>query len=114
MDQNQHYPQTPPPGYQQQYAAPGYPPMQQDLPNATGVMVLGILSIVFAGGIGLILAIIALVMASGAMRHYNANPGIYTQKSFSRVKTGRICAIIALCLIGLILLIIAVVIGVSL
>lgn len=114
MDQNQNYPQTPPTGYQQQYAAPGYPPMQQDLPNATGVMVLGILSIVFAGGIGLILAIIALVMGSGAMNKYKMNPTMYTAKSFSRVKTGRICAIIALCLIALILLIIAVVISVSL
>lgn len=67
------------------------------LPNATAVLVLGIISIVMCccyGG-GLILGIIALVLASKDMKRYLANPAMYTSGSFSNLKAGRICAIIA-------------------
>lgn len=78
---------------------------QVDLPNATTVLVLGIISIVLTGLIGLILAIIALNMASNAKQEYASNPGRYTASSLSKVNGGRICAIVSLCLLGLLLLI---------
>lgn len=108
---NQHYsPPPPPPGYNQQLGNQGgFMPMQQDLPNSSGVFVLGILSLVFSGGIGLILAVIALVMSNNALNAYRMNPQAYTEKSHARVKTGRICAIIELCLVGLALLILVLV-----
>lgn len=68
------------------------------LPNATAVLVLGIIGIVTCccyGG-GLILSIIALVLASKDMRHYRANPSRYTKSSYNNLNAGRICAYIAL------------------
>lgn len=108
---NQHYsPPPPPPGYNPHFGNQGgFAPMQQDLPNATGVLVLGILSLVFSGGIGLILAIIALVMSNSALNAYRMNPQAYSEKSYSRVKAGRVCAIIELCLVALALIILVLV-----
>jgi len=74
---------------------------QQNLPNATGVLVLGILSIVFCfcyGIIGITLGIIGLVMAKKALKLYLAAPDSYTEISYKNVKAGRICAIVGLCL----------------
>ena len=74
---------------------------QQNLPNATGVLVLGILSIVFCfcyGIIGITLGIIGLVMAKKALKLYLAAPDSYTEISYRNVKAGRICAIVGLCL----------------
>lgn len=70
---------------------------QQSLPNATTVLVLGILSIVLC----FICGIIALVIAAGDKRLYEQNPGIYTTSSYDLIKAGRICSIISLCLWGL-------------
>ena len=78
--------------------------MQQNLPNATGVLVLGILSIVFCwcyGIPGLILGIIALVMSKKATTLYNSSPESYSESSFKNMKAGRICAIVGLCLSSL-------------
>lgn len=85
--------------YQPNY---GYP---IDHPNSTAVLVLGILSIVFAGLIGLILAIIALNQSANAKLDIDSQPGRYTESSISRIRAGRICAIISLALTGLALLI---------
>lgn len=95
---------------QQQF--PGYGGgVQQDLPNATAILVCGIISIVFCLGlIGIILSIITLSMASSAKAQYNADPGRYTAASFSRVNAGRICSIVSLCLFGFILLILLLII----
>lgn len=74
---------------------------QTPLKNATAVLVLGILSILGCfcyGIIGLILAIIALALASKDMKLYAANPEGYTPGSYSNLKAGRICAIIGLVL----------------
>lgn len=74
---------------------------QQNLPNATGVLVLGILSIVFCfcyGIIGITLGIIGLVMANKALKLYLATPESYTESSYKNVKAGRICAIVGLCI----------------
>ncbi|MBX9784958.1 MAG: hypothetical protein K2X48_16840 [Chitinophagaceae bacterium] len=80
---------------------PQQPMVQPPLPNATLILVLGILSIVVC----LITGIIALVMAKKEMALYDANPGVYSQASYNNVKTGRICAIIGIVLQGIGLLI---------
>lgn len=70
--------------------------IQPPLPNATAILVLGILSIVIC----FITGIIALVMAKKEMALYNENPGMYSAASYSNIKTGRICAIIGIVLQG--------------
>ncbi len=77
------------------------PQVQQPLPNATAILVLGILSIVIC----FITGIIALVMAKKEMALYQANPGMYSEGSYNSVKTGRICAIIGIVLQGIGLLV---------
>lgn len=79
----------------------GFGGMQQALPNATAVLILGILSIVTCccyGVIGLILGIIALVLSKKDKVLYNINPSVYTESSFKNLNAGRICAIIGLVL----------------
>jgi len=76
------------------------------LPNASAVLVLGIVSIVLCwchGIIGLVIAIIALVLASKDLTLYNANPQNYTEASYKNLRTGRTVAIIGLVLAGLFL-----------
>lgn len=72
---------------------------QQKLPNSTLILVLGILSIPSCccyGIIGLILGIIAIVLANKATKVYAENPETYT--GFQNVKTGKILAIIGIVL----------------
>lgn len=73
---------------------------QQNLPNATAVLVLGILSLVFIcpylSLIGIVLGIIAIVLAGKDQALYTAHPTQYTLSSFNNIKAGRICAIIGL------------------
>lgn len=72
---------------------------QQKLPNATLILVFGIASIVLAccsGFIGIVLGIIALVLAKKAKDTYLQNPEIYSD--YSNVKTGRVLAIIGVVL----------------
>ncbi len=88
------------------------------LPNATAVLVLGILSIVLCicyGIIGLILGIIALSLAGKDLQLYNANPSAYKQSSYNNLKAGRICAIIGTVLSSLYILIfvVALIVGSS-
>ncbi len=76
-------------------------PAPQNLPNANIVLVLGILSILlcwwyFISAAGIILGIIALVLANREKALYNTNPSQYTISSLNNVKTGRICAIIGI------------------
>ncbi|HRZ43418.1 MAG TPA: CCC motif membrane protein [Bacteroidales bacterium] len=81
-----------------QYAVGGF---QETLPNSTGILVMGILSIVtcFCYGIpGMVLAIIALVLAGKANTLVNAQPERYTISSVKNFKAGRVCAIIGLVL----------------
>ena len=81
--------------------------MQRDVPNATAILVLGIVSIVTCwcwGIIGLGLGIAALVMSNKALQEYNQNPAGYTQSSYKNTKAGRICAIIGTILSALYLI----------
>lgn len=70
---------------------------QIPIPNSSAVLTLGILSIVLcacAGIVGLILGIIALVLANKAHALYNINPNSFTTSSLNNLKAGKICAII--------------------
>ena len=82
----------------EQNVNPVNPGIQQPVPNATAVLVLGILSLVFCCGIGWILAIIALVLTGGPRRMYEENPGNYSEASYKNLNAGRTCAIIGLIL----------------
>ena len=71
---------------------------KRSLPNATAVLILGILSIITCCcyGIGLILGIIALVLAKKDLQLYRENPELYS--NFSNLNTGKILAIIGIVL----------------
>lgn len=73
---------------------------QESLPNAKAVLILGIGSIIgfLCGGgiIGLIMSIIAVVLAKGDRALLRANPGHYTAESVSNLNTGRVAALIIL------------------
>lgn len=71
---------------------------QQKLPNSTLILVLGILSIIGCCfyGIGIIIGIVALVLAAKATTLYNENPDMYS--GYQNVKTGRILSIIGIVL----------------
>lgn len=84
------------------------------LPNATAVLVLGIVSIVgcFCYSIvGLICSIIALVLASKDMAMYKTSPMKYTPGSYNNLKGGKVCAIIGLSMSILYLIIIIIAIA---
>ena len=88
--------------------------IKQNLPNATGALVLGILSIVFCfcyGIIGITLGIIGLVMANKALKLYLAAPESYTESSYKNVKSGRTCSIIGLCLSSLYFVVVIIIIA---
>jgi hypothetical protein len=79
----------------------------EPVPNATAVLVLGIISIATCwcyGIVGMILSIIALVLAGNGKKAYFASPEKYSQGSFNNLKAGRVCAIIGLSLSGLYLI----------
>lgn len=84
----------------------------EDLPNSTGILVLGILSIVLVGVIGAILAIIALSMWGNTKEVYREAPQRYSAASYSRANAGRICAIVGLSLLGLAVLVILAIIAI--
>ena len=72
---------------------------KKQLPNATLILVFGIISIVTCccyGVIGLPLGIVALVLAKKATALYATDPELYT--GFQNVKTGKILAIIGIIL----------------
>lgn len=71
---------------------------QQKLPNSTLILVFGIFSILGCCfyGIGFILGIVALVLASKATKLYKENPDMYS--GYQNVKTGKILAIIGIIL----------------
>jgi len=76
---------------------------QQKLPNATTVLVLGIVSIVgtccCTGLVGIICGLIGMNLYSKDKVLYDSNPAAYTD--FNNLNTGRILSIIGLILGGL-------------
>jgi hypothetical protein len=74
---------------------------QQMLPKSLAVMIIGIASIPFSfvyGIPGLVLAIIALILAGSGGRALEANPALYTPGSISMRRAGKICGVIGLIL----------------
>tara|TARA_R110002012_G_scaffold322105_1_gene555803 strand:- start:7922 stop:8260 length:339 start_codon:yes stop_codon:yes gene_type:complete len=72
---------------------------QQKLPNVTLIIVLSIASIVLCwcyGILGLILSIIALILATLSNKAYKESPEIYS--GIGTLKTGKILAIVGLIL----------------
>ena len=87
------------------YQEPIRPSYKRPLPNATTVLVLGIISIPTSfcyGIIGIILGIIALVMAKSDLKLHQENPEAYT--GYENLSAGRICAIIGLSIGSLVFL----------
>jgi hypothetical protein len=70
---------------------------EQDVPNATAVLVLGICSIVICA-LGPILGTIALVLSGNGKNAYALNPTAYKAASYKNLTAGRTCAIIGLIL----------------
>lgn len=75
---------------------------KRNLPNATAVLVLGIVSILSCccyGIVGLIFGIVALFLANKDLKLYNENPELY--QNYSNLNVGRILAIIGVVLSAL-------------
>ncbi|WP_196890924.1 CCC motif membrane protein [Aureivirga marina] len=75
--------------------------LKEPIKNSTTVLVLGILSILGCfcyGFVGLILGIIAVVMASSGLKAYNENPERFNPAGLANLKAGRVCAIIGIAL----------------
>lgn len=71
---------------------------QQNLPNSTPALVLGILALpacCFYGIFGLIFGIIAWVLGANDVKKYLLNPSMYTESSYKNAKAGKICGMIA-------------------
>lgn len=80
-----------------------------NLPNATGALVLGIISIVGSfcyGIVGLICGIVGLVLANRDRKLYREAPEIYSTSSFSTSSAGRTCCIIGIVLSSLIIVVV--------
>ena len=77
-------------------------------PNATAILVLGILSIVLSclgGGIvGLVLGIICLILTAQSKRIIRASEESYDESSLKNVEAGRVCGILGVCLGGLLMI----------
>jgi len=79
---------------------------QQQLPNSTAVLVMGIISLVFSviwcywigSTVAVVLGIISLVLTKGCQKQYDENQSLYTQASYNNMKAGKVCAIIGLIL----------------
>ncbi|MBB6238516.1 hypothetical protein HDC90_003155 [Pedobacter sp. AK013] len=109
-------PVTPPPFQQpppfSQFGGGGFG--QQNLPNATASLVLGILAIpacCFYGIFGLIFGVIAWILGAGDMKKYRFNPSLYTESSYKNAKAGKICGMIATILSALFIVMVILVIA---
>ncbi|WP_443944580.1 CCC motif membrane protein [Pedobacter sp. AW1-32] len=97
---------TTPPPFQPAPFAP-FGGGQQNLPNATIALVLGILSIPACccyGIFGLILGVIAWVLGGKDSKQYVLNPNQYSLSSYKNAKAGKVCGIIGVILSALYLI----------
>ena len=84
---------------------------QMPLPNSTGILVMGIISIALCwcyGVVGITLGIISLILAGKAKKLYAAEPQKYTLGSYKNMQAGYTCGIIGLCLSALYLVFIVI------
>ena len=79
---------------------------KEKLQGAGGALAMGIISIVLAGLIGIILAIITLSTTKRHIEAYQNDPGRYDESSYKQMNAGRICAIVGLCISALAIIII--------
>lgn len=75
--------------------------------NANTMMVLGILSIVFSGLIGIILGAIGLTMAEKSQKRIADNQTEFLASDVKNLNIGRTCSIIGICTSLLIMIILA-------
>jgi hypothetical protein len=92
--------------------------MREPLPNSTGVLVLGILSIIFCwclGFIGIILGIVGLILGSRSKKLYREDPDRYSLSSYKNLNAGYICSLVGTIVSGLylLLLIISILFGLA-
>lgn len=97
---------------------------QVDLPNSTASMVLGIISLVccvillccYGFMPGLITSVIGLALGVSALKTYNSDPSLYTEKSYKNAKAGKLMSLISLiiCAVLILAFIILIVMGVAL
>ena len=82
--------------------------IQQNLPNATAALILGIISIVatFCYGIGIICGIVGMVLANRDRKLYQATPELYSAASYGTCNAGRTCSIIGIILSSLFIIVI--------
>lgn len=88
---------------------------QQNLPNATTVLVLGIISIVGSfcyGIVGLVCGIVGLILANRDKKLYLETPELYSPSSFSTSSAGRVCSIIGIVLSCVIIVVVIVYIAI--
>ena len=88
---------------------------QQNLPNATTALVLGIISIVGSfcyGIVGLICGIVGLVLANRDKKLYQDSPELYSPSSYSTSSAGRVCAIIGIVISCLVIVIVVIYIAI--
>lgn len=95
---------------------PSSPPVtkRRDMPGSGDMLTMGILSIVFMfifGLVGIILAIVTLVKSGRALADHRSFPEMWTESSVSKVRAAQICAIIALSLLGVLILLTIVALG---
>jgi hypothetical protein len=76
--------------------------LKPNIPNSGAILTLGILSLVTilccGACVSPILAIIALALFPSAKNKYLQNPDFYSENSYSNIKTGKILAIVGLCI----------------
>src|SRR5205085_3462450 len=90
----------------QAYQTPSYGMPQESAPNALASMVVGICAIVIPY-IGVILGIVAIVLANKSKRAIAAQPGRYTGEGMA--KAGKILGIVAICLYTVVIVFAAIV-----
>ena len=96
-----------------------------DLNGAQTAQIMGIFSIVlllstccyffafFSGSLSLILGIIAFRKGKQAIAEYEANPGMYTKKSFNQAKTAKTTGLISSIVVVLMILSVSVFFGIA-
>jgi len=68
----------------------------EDLPNAQGALILGIVSIVLTlcSGLGFLTAIVGLILGINAGKEAKLHPGRYTEASIKNANVGKIMSIV--------------------
>jgi hypothetical protein len=101
---------------QQQNSNPTEAPtsFQREIPNASVVLILGIIALIisfFNSLVGIVAGVVSLVMARNAEQLYTQTPRLYTLSSYSNIRSGRTCAIIGIVIAILKIILIGIILG---